>query len=109
MFQERFNLELGQALRHSYLSSEEENELVCFIVRCAKIGYPKTEAIAIVQLIVESKGIHTTISNGWWERFIGRQWSPTKLCELWQPTLQLLIMTQSSKSFFNRREGRGKC
>ena len=58
----------------TYLSLEEENELVCFIVRCAKIGYPKTkkQVLAIVQQIIESKGIHTIISNGWWERFSGR-------------------------------------
>ncbi len=58
----------GQA---SYLSPEEEEELVSFLVKCARIGYPHTrkQVMSLVQEIVNAKGIITTISDGWWERF----------------------------------------
>ena len=54
-----------------YLSKEEEEELVSFCVRCASIGYPHTryQIMALVQQILESKGIQACISDGWWERF----------------------------------------
>ena len=40
----------------------------------AKIGYAHTrkQVIALVQQIVESKGISTVVSSGWWERYIKR-------------------------------------
>ena len=55
----------------TYLTAEEENELVVFLLRCAEIGYPHTkkELFAIVQQIIDNKGIKATITNGWWERF----------------------------------------
>ena len=58
----------------AYLTAEEEKELVIFLLRCAKIGYPHTkkEVFAIVQQIIDNKGIKTTITNGWWERFCQR-------------------------------------
>ena len=54
-----------------YLSMEEEEEIVSFLIRCAKIGYPHTrhQIMGLVQGIVSNKGIHTVISDGWWERF----------------------------------------
>ena len=57
-----------------YLSFEEEEELVSFLIQTAKIGYPHTkkQVLALVQRIVEGKGIETTLSNGWWERFLRR-------------------------------------
>ena len=57
-----------------YLNDEEEEELARFLVEVAKIGYPhsKSQTLALVQQMVESKGIKTTVSNGWWERFIQR-------------------------------------
>lgn len=57
-----------------YLTTEEEEELCSFLVQVAKIGYPKTkqQVLALVQQIVSSKGIVTTVSNGWWERFSQR-------------------------------------
>ena len=50
---------------------EEEEEVVSFLIRSAKIGYPHTrhQIMGIVQEIVASKGIQTVISDGWWERF----------------------------------------
>ena len=54
-----------------YLSREEEEELVTFLIRCAGIGYPHTryQIMAIVQEMLEGKGIQASISDGWWERF----------------------------------------
>ena len=43
-----------------YLTIEEEKELVSFFLKFAKIGYSRTpkEALAIVQHILENKGVH---------------------------------------------------
>ena len=58
----------------SYLTFEEEEELTSFLLQAAKIGYPHTrkQIIALVQQIIHNKGITTTITNGWWERFLKR-------------------------------------
>ena len=55
----------------TYLTIEE---LVNFLIWCAKIGYPHTkkQVFSLVQQIVDDKGIHTTITNGWWEHFCHR-------------------------------------
>lgn len=57
-----------------YLSWNEEEELTSFLLQAAKIGYPYTrkQILALVQQIVHSKGITTTVTNGWWERFLKR-------------------------------------
>lgn len=57
-----------------YLTADEELELCRFLVRCSAIGYPKTrtEAISLVQNIVERKGIKTCVTGGWWESFCRR-------------------------------------
>ena len=54
----------------SYLTPEEEEELACFPIEMVKIGYAhrRKQIIALVQQIVESKGIETVVSSGWWER-----------------------------------------
>lgn len=55
------------------MTTEEEEELVSFLVRCTKIGFPHTrqQVISIVQEIVNSKPkLHdVVVTNGWWERF----------------------------------------
>jgi hypothetical protein len=53
---------------------EEEEELTNFLLQAAEIGYPHTkkQVFSIVQEILSSKGINSTISNGWWERFCKR-------------------------------------
>ena len=45
-----------------------------FLIKTAKIGFPHTkkQTLALVQQIVDSRGISTTLSNGWWERFCQR-------------------------------------
>ena len=59
-----------------YLTKEEEKELVSFLVQSAGIGYPHTryQIMAIVQEMLEGKGIQACISDGWWQRF--RQRNP---------------------------------
>ena len=53
-----------------YLSSSED-ELVVFLLKCAKMGYPHTrqQILAIVQQILDDKGVVALVTNGWWERF----------------------------------------
>ena len=62
-----------------YLTVEEEEELASFLIQTAKIGYPHTkkQIISLVQQIIDSKGIDTTVTNGWWERFSQRHPSMT--------------------------------
>ena len=57
-----------------YLTIEEEEEFTNFLLQVAQIGYPHTkkQVLAIVQRILESKGINSTVSNGWWERYCKR-------------------------------------
>lgn len=59
---------------NAYLSFEEEEELASFLLQCAKIGYPHTkcQVLALVSRILHTKGIDTTVTNGWWERFCKR-------------------------------------
>jgi len=58
----------------SYLTLEEEGELVNFLTKCAEIGYAHSlpQVLALVQQIVDHKGIATTVSYGWWQRFCQR-------------------------------------
>ena len=55
----------------TYLSFAEEEELVVFLTRCASIGYAKSrkEVLALVQCVLESRGIQKSVTNGWWESF----------------------------------------
>ena len=57
-----------------YLFSEEEEELLNFLLKCSDIGYchSRKQVIAIVQQIVDEKGIQIVVNNGWWERFCQR-------------------------------------
>ena len=57
-----------------YLSLEEEEELANFLLKCARIGYPKTrqQVLALVQDIVSCRRPEVLVTNGWWERFTKR-------------------------------------
>ena len=57
-----------------YLTTNEEEELVRFLLGCASIGYARSrkDVIAIVQRINESRGITNYVTNGWWESFCKR-------------------------------------
>ena len=65
-----------------YLSREEEQELVEFLLNCAKMGYGKTrkEVLGIVHAMVEKKGIklENGVTQGWWVKFCKR-WPEIKL------------------------------
>jgi transposase len=52
-----------------YLSEEDEDELVRFILGCVSVGYPKTrkEILSLVQTQVDKP-----ISHGWWDSFCKR-------------------------------------
>ena len=54
-----------------YLSPKEEDELVVFLLKCARMGYSKSrnQVLAIVQNIVNAKDLNVEISSGWWSRF----------------------------------------
>ena len=68
-------VKIGSKLgRTPYLSVEEEEELVSFLLKCAVIGYAHTqkEVLAIEQRAVESKGGQHVVSDGWWKRFCER-------------------------------------
>ena len=63
--------------RTPYLTLEEEDELVQFIVSSAKMGYPKKreEVMGIVRKTLEAKGNGPVKFNGkgWWLRFMNRR------------------------------------
>jgi hypothetical protein len=54
-----------------YLTISEEEEIVHFLQKCATIGYPRTrqQVLALVQAIMNDKGIECGVSEGWWRRF----------------------------------------
>jgi hypothetical protein len=58
----------------AYLTEEEEEELVEFLLRCAEIGYPHTisQILGIVQQLVNYKGISKKVTQGWWQKFAQR-------------------------------------
>ena len=62
---------LGGGTNSRYLTDDEEQELVSFIIGCATIGYAKTvkEILAVVQRILAARGTYRPISYGWWEAF----------------------------------------
>ena len=72
-----------------FLTDEEEEELVAFILGSASIGYSKTikEILALVQGTLEARGVHKVVSYGWWESFRRRH-----------PNLTLRVSSSLSKS-----------
>ena len=79
---------LGGGTNSRYLTDDEEQELVSFIIGCATIGYAKTvkEILAVVQRILAARGTYRPISYGWWEAFKKRH-----------PNLSLRIPASLSK------------
>ena len=57
-----------------YLDDDEEGELVKFLINCSRIGFPRSrsDVIRLVQAICDHRGVPTTVSHGWWERFCAR-------------------------------------
>ena len=66
--------EVGATSGRAYLTEEEEDELVTFLIEVAMIGYPRTkkDVLAIVQNVIDKKGIDAIVTTGWWQRFIQR-------------------------------------
>ncbi len=91
----------------SYLSTEEEQELVLFLCRVAAIGHGRTrqEVMAIVERVLCSRGISKTVSSGWWSSFIGRH---PKLALRTPATLSLARASASDRnvleSYFDELE-----
>ena len=56
--------------RTPYLSRDEEEELVDYLVTCSEIGYPKKreDVLGIVRRTLERQ----VKGNGWWLRFMER-------------------------------------
>lgn len=57
--------------RSKYLSDEEEDILVKFLLKCASIGYPhsRKEVIALVQRFCDSRDMNVQVTHGWWEKY----------------------------------------
>ena len=53
---------------------EEEEELASFLIRSAEVGYPHTkkQTFALVQQMLDKKGIEANVTNGLRERFKNR-------------------------------------
>ena len=60
--------------RKPYLSMAEEEELVNFLDVHCRIGYPYTrkQVIAIIQEVVDGKGMKVQVTSGWWKSFVKR-------------------------------------
>ena len=59
--------------RRTYLTDEEEDRLVEFLVGCASVGYAKSrrDVLAIAQQIFNARnpGCEVELTKGWWDRF----------------------------------------
>ena len=58
-----------------YLTEEEEEELVTFVIQCVSIGNGKTlkDVLALAQRILSSRRKEVSLTGGWWDSFIKRQ------------------------------------
>ena len=58
----------------SLLSTEEEEDLVKFLLTSADIGYGRTrkEVLDIVSRLLARKGVERVVTNGWWNKFLCR-------------------------------------
>ena len=61
-----------------YLTDAQEIKIVHFLTRTAAIGYPKShkDVMALVQRVLDSKGLGKSLTSGWWESFIHRHPNP---------------------------------
>ena len=71
-----------------YLTLSEESELSRFLSRCCQIGYARSrqEVLALVQQILDSKGMKVNLSHGWWDSF--RKWHPEFVLRVPAPVSQ---------------------
>uniref|UniRef100_A0A1X7SM32 HTH CENPB-type domain-containing protein n=1 Tax=Amphimedon queenslandica TaxID=400682 RepID=A0A1X7SM32_AMPQE len=56
---------------YKYLTDSEELELKNFIVKLAALGFGfgRKEVIALVQDLLDKRGVNKTITHGWWDGF----------------------------------------
>ena len=56
------------------LSSEEEDDLVSFLIKSSEIGFSRTrkDVLAMVDRVLASKGIYRCVTSGWWAKFCKR-------------------------------------
>jgi len=52
----------------TYVTGQEEEELVNILIGCAALGYArsKNDVIALVQQVVATKGMEDLVTDGWW-------------------------------------------
>ena len=64
----------AKAGRKPYLTPNEEDELVKFLLNYAAIGYGRSrkEVIALVEGILETRGLDGSLTCGWWDGFKAR-------------------------------------
>ena len=64
----------GSKSGQKYLTDNEEEELVTFLVGCSDVGYPRTrkDILCLVQNVMEEKGKKLIPTSGWWEGFKSR-------------------------------------
>ena len=62
----------------TYLTNEEEKELVAFLLNCAKMGYSKTRQDVLHSAVLKKGKEIDKISPGWWNRFCKR-WPQLRL------------------------------
>ena len=57
-----------------YLTSMEEEQLVSHLQNCSSIGYGKSrkDTLALVQAVIDKKGIDTQVSSSWLKSFASR-------------------------------------
>ena len=55
----------------AYLTKEEEDSLVHFLVECAQFGFPRTrkQVISIAQSVAIKQQDGVEVSSGWWQSF----------------------------------------
>ena len=98
-----------------YLTYEEENKLVKFLMNCSKMGYGKTrqDVMKLVEICVVKKditlednwGSKLSIANGWWVRFLQR-WPTLNLRkgDLFAVVCEEVSSYDVFKSYFNLLE-----
>ena len=59
------------SVRPRYLSIEEEEELVSFLLKSSSVGYPRTrkDVVTIVQTACSKRGMNVNVTHGWWQAF----------------------------------------
>ena len=59
---------------NKYLTAQQEEELIHFLLEYASIGYPRSHqaVIGMLERVLIDRGIQRTVIHGWWESFCQR-------------------------------------